>query len=505
MTTLDLFQSMPATAVPSTRPPSDAHILAILPRGEAIRNFVYSGALDVMARSAEVSVLTVSPSPEIWRDLASRYERIFELTDEPEPRSVGALRDLLDMAHGRWLWSKAAELRWELRDAEAVGAGARAKRLAKKLACLPFSNAVGLELLSRVESGLSRRHARANVYVDLLRRLAPTLVFNGSHVHSRVATPAVYAAKALGIPTAAFVFSWDNLTSQGRMIPRYDYYLVWSTRIADELVRMYPSVRRDRVLVTGTPQFDFHFRPEYHWDREAFAAKVGADPARPIVLYSTGMPNHMPGEPAVVEGVADALARMTDLGPPQLLVRVYAKDRTRRFDALRARRPDILFSPVAWEEAWHTPTLEDSFMLTNSLRHAAVGVNIASTISLELFMFDKPVVNVAYEALASGTEPSVALARYYEFEHYRPLVQRGAVVVARSEDELAVAVRQALADPQVGATSRRNLLLDMFGHSLDGYSAVRVAEQLASVAAVGRQRRAGAGRRASAAEHKVLR
>src|SRR5262249_35194273 len=39
--------------------------VAILPRGEAIRNFVYTDVLDELMRNVEVTVLSVLPSQEI--------------------------------------------------------------------------------------------------------------------------------------------------------------------------------------------------------------------------------------------------------------------------------------------------------------------------------------------------------------------------------------------------------------------------------------------------------
>ena len=143
---------------------------------------------------------------------------------------------------------------------------------------------------------------------------------------------------------------------------------------------MYDWITEDQVFVTGTPQFDFHFRPEFYLSREEYCRQIDADPARPIVFYATGMANHMPGEPDIVEGIADML---NDFGPdvrPQLLVRVYPKDRTGRFDDLKRRRSDILFPAVAWEPAWLTPKAEDSQALVNVLRHCSLGINVASTL-----------------------------------------------------------------------------------------------------------------------------
>jgi hypothetical protein len=121
---------------------------------------------------------------------------------------------------------------------------------------------------------------------------------------------------------------------------------------------------------------------------------------------------------------------MTDLGP-QLLLRVYPKDQTGRFEELKRRRSDIIFGEAPWEPLWLTPKIEDCFVLTNTLRHADVGINVASTISLELCMFAKPVINVAYNPPEIHSS-LVDYARYYEFDHYRPVVESGAVQVAGS-------------------------------------------------------------------------
>ncbi|HEY7910859.1 MAG TPA: hypothetical protein VIG62_03015, partial [Blastocatellia bacterium] len=423
------------------------HIVAILPRGEAIRNFIYTGVMDELAKEMEATLLSVIPSNSFRDLLQGRYQNIYELEEKREHRVVTFLRETLDMAHGRWLWSEAAQERWRLRDLEANTAPRMLKRLAKKLICYPLANPAGLELLSKLETRSCRWFRSTEEYIELFKQIKPALVFNGSHVHSRVAIRAVQAARALGIPTASFIFSWDNLTSQGRIIPQYDYYLVWNDSIRNQLLQIYPSIRARQVFVTGTPQFDFHFRRQYYWSREEFCERVGADPKRPIVLYSTGMPNHMPEEPRVVEGIADSLKKMKDFGPPQLLVRVYPKDRTNRFEQLKRNRPDILFPEVPWEPAWLTPKIEDAYLLTNTLRHAAVGINVASTVSLELCMLDKPVINVGYNPPGADISP-IDYGRYYRFDHYRPIVESGAVEVAYSEVELRRMLIESLRHPE---------------------------------------------------------
>jgi hypothetical protein len=462
------------------QPVAEGHLLALLPRGETLRNFVYTGVLDRVAAHAKVSLLSIRPNDEIWTSLRSRYFSVQELTEIRERKCVWQLRELLDMAHGRWLWSQAAKSRWQTRDSEAAERGQQLKRAVKKLACYPLANRAGLACLSKAEQLSSVWLRTTDEPIRVIRRLKPTVVFNTSHSHSVVALPWVRAAQALKIPTGTFLFSWDNLTSQGRMLPRYDFHLVWNEGIRSELLRIYPGIRADRVFVTGTPQFDAHFQRETFWTREEFCARIGADPSRPIVLYTTSMPRPTVEEQVIVEGIARMLRGMPELGPPQLLVRVYPKDQSGRFEATKARCPDVFFPAIAWEPKWQTPLPADSAMLTNTLRHADVGINVASTVSLELCMFGKPVINAGYNPPGVDVRP-FDYPTFYEYDHYRPVAKSGANLIAWSEDEMASLIRRALTGGFANRDRQEALLTAMFGGMLDGASSERVAQTLLSI------------------------
>ena len=475
------FLKVPNPSASSTNGAS--HVVTLIPRGEVIRNLVYSGVLDHLAENSRLSLLTVNPNSELTKALRHKCENAYPLVDFRERWLVRIQREMIDISHNRWLWSKAAQERWRLRDVEAVTSRQRSKRNIKKILSYPFANKTGLKVLGKIERTTSRWLKTTENYEKLFKELRPTLVFNGSHVHSSVATQAVQAAQWLGIPTATFIFSWDNLTSQGRIMLPYDYFLVWNDELKAQLLDMYDWISPDSVFVTGTPQFDFHFRDEFYLSREEFCQSIGADPERPIILYTTGMANHMPGEPELVEGIADILNSSNTGKKPQLLVRVYAKDLTGRFDDLMKRRPDILFPKVEWEPSWLTPKYEDSYALVNGLRHCSIGINVASTVSLELCMFDKPVINVGYNPKSVGLEV-LSYANYYNFDHYKPLVESGAVQVAWSENEMRTLIEENLKSADGRANQRKKLIDQMFGATLDGGSAQRVAKILLRLAAV---------------------
>ena len=467
-----------------------SHLLAIIPRGEVVRNFVYTGCFGDIATQRKLSLLSVELGSDIDAALRATSQHVYKLQEIEERWIVRFQREILDVAHGRWLWSAAAQERWRLRDSEAKTIRQKAVRLAKKSIGIPFAHETGLGILSRSERLTSYLLKSTQEYLDLYRQIKPSLVFNGSHIHSRNAIQAVQAAQWLGIPTATFVFSWDNLTSQGRITLPYDYFLVWNESIKRQLLRMYSWINPDNVFVTGTPQFDFHFREEFYLSRKDYCERIGADVDRPIVFYATGMPNHMPGEPEIVEALADMLADSSTFPDrPQLMVRVYAKDKTGRFDELKRRRPDILFPQVAWSPSWLTPKSEDSVMLVNTLRHCSVGINVASTLSLELCMFDKPVINVGFNPPSVKTE-ILSYSDYYEFDHYKPVVDSGAVSIVRSPGEMKVMIAKYLRNPGLQSTERRDLMDQMFGSTLDGASSSRVAQVLVRLS--GKQARVSA-------------
>jgi hypothetical protein len=91
------------------------------------------------------------------------------------------------------------------------------------------------------------------------------------------------SAKALGIPTALCVWSWDHLSSKAivRNIP--DRLFVWNETQRDEAMRLH-GVAPERIAVTGAQCFDQWFGRRAT-DRAAFCRKIGLPGDRPFVLY----------------------------------------------------------------------------------------------------------------------------------------------------------------------------------------------------------------------------
>ena len=119
-------------------------------------------------------------------------------------------------------------------------------------------------------------------------------------------TEVVKAARALEIPSALLVYSWDNLSNKGRIHVAPDRIFAWNElqrREAEELHGVDP----ERVVVTGAPHWDRFFDLEPSVDRLELCASHGFDPDEPIVLYLGSTNEVCPDEPSVVQRWLDAL------------------------------------------------------------------------------------------------------------------------------------------------------------------------------------------------------
>lgn len=463
----------------STKP----HIVLIVPRGEAVRNFIYSDTLRLLSQRARVTLLSVITSERILCYARPYVERIIPLEERPERRLLLYLRHVIHYAHFRWLWSKVAQNIWEWHDAEATTLPRRIERTVWKAIMRLLANRPALRVLSSVEREATWLLRPDDYFVRLFQELRPDLVFNTSHIHGPAGELPAKIAHHMGIPVAGFIFSWDNLTSRSRIFAPYDYYFVWHIGMRDQLLSIYPEIPPERVFVTGTPQFDFHFKPQFWLSRQELAEHVGFDPKRPYILYTTGIARHFPEEHRTVETVIRLLDEIAVNPKPQLVVRTYIKDTSPQMIALAQRNlPDVLFPPALWDREWFTPLYEDLAIYTSLLRHAALGINAASTVSLELLMHDKPVINLGFDPPGSSIPHHFRYVRHIEFDHYWPVVKSGAVMVARSVEDMREKLICGLTQPECDSLKRRQFVNSMFGGTLDGKSGQRVAEQLIKLA-----------------------
>lgn len=107
-----------------------------------------------------------------------------------------------------------------------------------------------------------------------------------------------------------------------------------------------------------------------------------------------------------------------------------------------------------------------------------MGINPASTVSLELMMHDKPVMNLGLDPPGSSLPYPLCWVRHINFDHFKPVAESGAVMVARSEKDMQEMLIKGLTKPKVDSKKRGHFIKKMFHNTLDGNSGKRVARCL---------------------------
>jgi len=309
---------------------------------------------------------------------------------------------------------------------------------------------------------------------ELLRREGVCGLFS-TNCCSQTEWPAVLAAQALRLPVVGAVTSWDNPSSKGLMICKYDALLAWTRQMEGDIRKYMNGSGKQEIHVTGPPQFDYYLQPAYQRDRETFCAELGIDPAKKIVCYSTVSPGIMPDDPEMVCRVADILRKIPL--DTQLLVRLHPMDRMQRYKKVRRKkRYNGIIWTLAGEPKLRTndqwcPDREDLIRAGATIRHSDVNVHCSySTMMLDFSALDKPVVVIGHDIDGS----SERFRLYENYEHIRPVLDFGAVRVAYSTEDLGEHLSAALSDPRALAAERRALVRSLLG-DLDGQAGLRCA------------------------------
>ncbi len=359
-----------------------------------------------------------------------------------------------------------------------------------------FLSRIGRRGQDAVLSALRRlvRWTAPDLYGKAFERYRPDLVvgtrvltMSGPRTHSSpryLDRHLLLSAARHGVRTMVLVSSWDNLTTSGFFPVDVDRITVWNDIMKDQAVDIH-GLDAARVIVTGAPQHDAYSAAPYR-PRDEFWRGLGLDPEKPVVVYATGTSGTVSREPEVVARMEEGLRRHlgSDL---QLVVRVHQLDSVERYGEV-ARRPGVVVDHAGNPQvgAYHDRDFDEAALrhLADTLHHADVVVNAASSISIDAAALGTPVVCVDFDA-EEGVSYHRSVSRFYDFTHQQPIVRSGGVVRARTPEELVDAVRAYLADPELHATGRARLVREQCGE-LDGCAGRRVGQAVIDAAGGGR-------------------
>ncbi len=469
MSTADKFGS------PLQRP----RILLLISLGWAVRNFLRSEFIGLVNEFADIVVL-ISPGDEsLERELRQAGHRVEPLIKCRYPRRYTSINGFLTAAHNRrtGFWDTAL---WKYLLSHSTPLK-RCYLELLRLSTRPLSRSPYYEYLSAVNYRLLADLKLERSYESLFEQVQPNLVIS-THPFSLDELPVTLLAKQRGIATMGVILSWDNLCYKGPLPVEHDYYPVWGETMRAELLMHKPHLADERIIVVGTPQFDFHLRPDLVWSREEFFARIGGDPSRRLITYGGDVSLVFPDEAEFVARLWRAIEDGKVQDHPQLLVRLHPHDNTDRLEEVRRRCPGVLISrPWPYDPRrfwWFTPELEHLALLSNTIRYSDVGLNVSSTITLDFAIMDKPIISIAFPGAEGNRKPGY-VCYSYDIYNYRKVIELGAARLSKSFDQMLGNINFYMENPSADRAARRELVRSVCG-PVDGRACQRMADAVAA-------------------------
>lgn len=306
----------------------------------------------------------------------------------------------------------------------------------------------GLEKIRKKIAFNERKTKHYSDSLETLQKEKPDFVFC-TNQRVMLAVAPLLAAQDLGIPTATFIFSWDNLPKATKIIET-DYYFVWSNHMKKELLFYYPHIKESQIRVTGTPQFETHSDKELLISKSDFFKEHQLDLNKKYICFSGDDITTSPNDPTYLEDLTKAVINLNKKGfNLGIIFRRCPVDFSARYNKILSENKSIITSIIPkWEkigESWHyiLPTKEDMVLQMNTIFHSELVINLGSSMVFDYVSFNKPCGYINYE-VTNNKMPNWSIKTIYRFIHFRSMINKDSVFWINSPNEMEICIESAL-------------------------------------------------------------
>jgi len=294
---------------------------------------------------------------------------------------------------------------------------------------------------------------RGNVFYkkvkDILIEYQPRVIFC-THQRALKAPTVFQVAKDLGIPTATVIYSWDNL-AKARLALKADKYLVWSQHMKKELGAFYPEIPHEKIIVTGTPQFEFFKDPNNIIPKHEFFETYGLNHRKKLICFSGDDLRTSPYDPHYLNDLAESLSQAGIADNYHIIFRRCPIDLSGRYDWVVKKFPKLIVDiPPLWNfdsKVWTTvyPVYKDIKLLVSLACYCDVVMNVGSTMAFDFGMFHKPCIYINYD---TKMDRNWSVKTIYKYQHFRSMPSKKAVYWFNNKEEIGDVVKNALENPR---------------------------------------------------------
>lgn len=429
-------------------------------RGIISRNILSTRAFEMIAEDPAIKVIILAPENRV-AILKSEYEsKNVEVVGIPTPPLAGV---------DKVLWVISTNLLWsKTRDVQRRAKLERDRNYFDYILSRVFALFGRWYLIRALFRTLSAILDRGGEFDYLFLRYKPTLLF-ATDVYEPRDMKLVRSAMRNKVRVVGMVRSWDNVTSKTLLNVLSERILVNAEQVRDELIR-YGDAPRGSITMVGVPHYDRYLNAGERMPREIFFRKLGADPAKRMILFTPPSDRYIQGDP-VAPVVLEELGTLD----ASILVRTSLVGRV-----------DMGNHPIPKNVVFDDPGMSPDFTdvhlnpdadrhLADSLYHATVVITWASTMIIDAALFNKPIILIGFDAKPRPYGKSIQ--QYYDYEHQRHIIETGGVRLVKSPGELVEWVKKYLQDPALDAMGRERIVEEHCG-PLDGKAGERLGKYL---------------------------
>lgn len=282
---------------------------------------------------------------------------------------------------------------------------------------------------------------------DVLKEEKPDMVLCTNQRAVNAIAP-LLAAENLKIPTACFIFSWDNLP-KATLVINTDYYFVWSEYMKAELLQYYPFIDAEKIKITGSPQFEHYFNKDLLVTKEDFYYQNNLDPETEYLCYSGDDITTSPHDHSYLKDVAEAVRVLNAKGRKLgIIFRRSPVDFSSRYDDTINAFSDII-TPIEplWEEKgerWNTilPTKEDLNLQANLIQHTFMVINVGSSMVFDYVCMGKPCAYINYNPQEENLIRNIN--EIYRYVHFRSMPSEKSVLWINSKDGIGMVIEKVM-------------------------------------------------------------
>lgn len=315
----------------------------------------------------------------------------------------------------------------------------------------------------------------SNTFSEALKKWKPDLIYCPSMMYTDFRL--LREAKKHGYRTIGMILSWDNLYSKTMLRVFPDYVMVHTDDTLEQVER-YADFPRERMRVTGIPQYDRYICRTAVVSRDEFIRSIGGDVSKKLIVYAVSGKAGLHIDFGIIRMIGDGVSTGKIQKDIQILLRAHP-----RYDfsheKIRHIREDLgcLVVPAMshigqGRDNWEFDEEAVSF-LANTLAHADVVIALYTTFFIEAALFDKPLIAVGFDEREVSYWDSAK--RFFDWDHLRELDALKGIWRVESRKELCEAINMFLAHPEHMKEGRARMIRKQ-AQFTDGKSGERVAE-----------------------------